>query len=125
VTDYATSHRLTFYWLREDVYAHRRFEIGARWKRFRKTAAGDYYSEMDASIDGICTALKPGKLLCMVLGESQSDKYSTSVVDYIQELLLRRGFTQPFGRIVRVRSQERVKDRKGSSNPEHILIFQR
>lgn len=125
VSDYTTSQRLSLYWFKQDVDSLKKHEIGARWKRFRKKAIEQYFTEMDLCLNHISVTLKPGKLLCMVLGESDERREKFGIVGGLKDIVKQKGFRIFPEEITRVRSRQRVISRTGSSGREHILIFQK
>jgi DNA modification methylase len=70
MTDYVKSQRLSNLWLGVDTDTIKRKEIGARYKRGRINALGQYVTKMGETMAQIARVLKPGRLCCVVLGES-------------------------------------------------------
>ncbi len=70
MTDYIKSQRLSNLWLGVDTNSIKRKEIGARYKRGRMDALGQYVSKMAEAMAQIARVLKPGRFCCIVVGES-------------------------------------------------------
>ena len=70
MTDYVRAQRLSFLWFEYDLDSSRRFETGARYKRFRKTALAQYMASLGAGILQMGRVLKPGAWCVLVVGES-------------------------------------------------------
>lgn len=125
VTDYTTSQRLSFYWLKKDINALKQKEIGARWKRFRKNSIGQYLSEMEHCLGNIAKVLKAGKFLCLILGESINREPQHNIFNKLIRIIENNKFETFSNQITRIPSHQRLKNRLGSTNPEHILIFRK
>ena len=82
VVDYAKSQRLSMEWFETEIESVRRREIGARSKRHRTTAFGDYISEVTSVFAEMHRVLKIGSVGVLVIGQSSSRE------PYIQKLLL-------------------------------------
>ena len=72
MTDYILAQRLTFLWLPYDKDKIRISEIGARYKRARKSSLDDYLADMHDAFTQIARLLKPGKFCCIIIGESHN-----------------------------------------------------
>jgi hypothetical protein len=125
VTDYTRSQRLSLPWFKQEIDIAKLNEVGARWKRGRKAAIQDYLSEMDLCFDNLTSPLKSGKFLCVVIGESEELKTKYGIVDELMRIVTTKGFRTALKPIVRVPSQQRLKNRKGNTNQEYIFVFQR
>lgn len=76
MTDYVKSQRLSNLWLGVDTNSIKRKEIGARYKRGRIDALGQYVARMGETMSELLRVLKPGRFCCIVIGESpQHDAY--------------------------------------------------
>lgn len=119
VTDYVTGFRLAHLWypFGDDITAIKQGEIGARWKRKRKTSLADYLTEMQAALRLITACVKPGGHICLVIGEAKkySDVVLQTLIKYAIEVL---GLTavSSFGRKV---SQVSSPPRRRSGNRGH------
>jgi DNA modification methylase len=71
--DYTKIHRLTFYWFNWPIKEFKEQEIGARWKRGRRTAVQDYFTEMTDCLKEIFRVMKEGTYFCLVVGDSHKD----------------------------------------------------
>ena len=125
VTDYTRSQRLSLPWFRKQVDLDKHNEVGARWKRGRKSAVEDYLKQMNLCFDSLAAALKPGKFLCMVIGESEDLKAKYAIIAKLTAMLSNKGFRAALEPVVRVPSQQRLKSRKGNTNEEYIYIFRK
>jgi len=82
VTDYNKSFRLTSLWFGPDNWQEiAQSEIGARFKRSRKSSFDDYINDTSKYMTELYRVLRAGKYLCLVLGESSSHPA------YIEKLL--------------------------------------
>jgi hypothetical protein len=73
VNDYVDSQRLTLLWLPDGPEVRRISrcnETGARWKRFRKTATGEFITDMSDILHYLVRSLKPHGYLCLIYGDS-------------------------------------------------------
>lgn len=77
--DYARYHRLSFYWLGFPLRETRDKEIGARSKRGRKNAVGDYFQEMKEAYSKVYSHLRDGGKFIIVVGDSQRKKKELEV----------------------------------------------
>ena len=78
MTDYVTSHRLSYYYLGQDMKDLRNFsdfklEIGARTKRSKKDAVEDYVKDMKHVNEVTLPYLKEGGIACYVLPSFAQD----------------------------------------------------
>ena len=126
VTDYTTGNRLSFYWfglggLREN----KELEIGARWKRQRKTALEDYMRDMKQSFKQLRRVLKKGGFFCYVLGESSSIskkfELDRKLIDILKTELEFKILSEKIERNI---FAKRIRSVKGVDK-EHIRIFQK
>ncbi len=125
VTDYMKSQRLSLWWSRYSVEALREIEIGARFKRTRTKAFDDYLEGMTKSISNMARVLKSDHYLCLVIGETEVQRKSHQLIDRLRNIVLEQGFCEPFGKIQRTRTRERLKSRQGAANDEYILVFRK
>ena len=72
VSDYIKAQRLSCEWFGIDIEPLRLKELGARSKRHRLTAGGDYVEELGAVLRRSKRALVPGGACVLVIGESTS-----------------------------------------------------
>lgn len=73
VTDYNKSFRLTTLWFGPNNWEEiARSEIGARFKRSRRSSFEDYMNDTSRYMTELHRVLQLGKYLCLVLGESSS-----------------------------------------------------
>lgn len=119
--DYVHANRLMYSWMGWPLKDERQAEIGARFRRNRKSAADEYFSDMRDVRDEIVRVLKPGGFCALVLGESRRFPGAAQQVfsDFgtLAEL--------QWGPIARNPSRRRVSERGASEPIEHIAIFQK
>ncbi|HKB67391.1 MAG TPA: DNA methyltransferase [Pyrinomonadaceae bacterium] len=125
VTDYTRSQRLSLPWFKQEVDQAKLNEVGARWKRARQGAVQDYLREMDVCFENLTISLKPGKFLCLVVGESKERKAKYEIVEALRSMIIAKGFKTALQPLVRIPSQQRLKNRKGNTNEEYIFVFLR
>lgn len=86
VNDYVRSLRLTWLFFHEkETKTAVKEEIGARWKRKRKSAYEDYIHDMDKIFSEISRVLKPSGFLCLIVGQGKGKVSSNKNV--VEELL--------------------------------------
>lgn len=95
VNDYVRSMRLTTLFYPENgIDAAIASEIGARRKRKRKEAFGEYIEDMKLSFSEIARILKPGSFLCLVLGKGQGRVNREDPINILVDVLKNdHGFT--------------------------------
>lgn len=95
VSDYVKAQRLSMEWFGYDIEPLRLSEIGARSKRRRKAAAEEYLEEMKEALRRMVGLVKPGGVISMVIGESDSreavvDKVVTSLENMGVQIVVQR-----------------------------------
>ncbi len=65
--DYATSQRLSYYWLELDPEVALSEELGARRRRARRDSLERYTADIALALDATVALLKPGGYLCLIL----------------------------------------------------------
>ena len=83
VTDYTTSQRLSLDWLGQDLSRMKSSEIGARWKRFRRTCSEEYSDDISRCLSHISVSLKHRGFLCIIIDSSEA-RHGMNVVDFIR-----------------------------------------
>lgn len=95
MTDYATSQRLSYYWLGQTPDEDLASEIGARRKRFARSSIAAYGQVMTAVFGTVVAALRSGGVACFVLpqfdAERESDEPRRRVVQEVLGTLPGRG----------------------------------
>lgn len=91
MTDYISSQRLTHLWSDNEVDSVRLKEIGARFKRFRKTARAEYLDNMVDAFREIHRVLRRHQMCCVVIGESPSH---APVLSELEARFAELGFSQ-------------------------------
>ena len=92
VTDQTKMHRLSFYWLGIDMEYYKKKEIGARWKRGRKTALKDYFTEMEECFVQVYRVMKDRAYLCVVLGSPKGDSVRSHTIESLIGVVKELGF---------------------------------
>ncbi len=125
VTDYVRSQRLSFDWFGWSLKEFEGCEIGARWKRFRKTASCDYLSEMASAAKCIADSLRPAAICIFVIGQScvrdADQEITRSLLDAMSAVKL----TLVADPIERKRSRQRLVNRAAIPSKEAIYVFQK
>ena len=112
MTDYATSQRLSYYFLQSRPDDDFRSEIGARRRRKRKDALGLYRRDLAKALDLIVEQMRPGAYACFVMptfsvhGANNRDR--RRAVDECMATLIDAGLTQvcQFERALPVRRRQ-------------------
>lgn len=124
VTDYTTAQRLSMYWFEHDLDALKRQEIGARWKRFRRSYTQDYMDDMRAAFNRVAATLRPGGYLALVIGVPNAREAAYSILSSLRALLVEFDL-QLIDETVRMPARQRLVDRAGTTNPESILVYRK
>jgi hypothetical protein len=119
--DYVHANRLIYLWMGWSLQDERYAEIGARFRRNRKRAVEEYFSDMRSVRNEIIRVLKPGGFCALVLGESRRFPGAAHQVfsDFSMSAALQ------WGPITRNPSRRRVSERAASEPIEYIAIFQK
>ena len=117
VTDYVKAQRLSMEWFGHDVEPLRRREIGARSKRHRRSACGDYVDEIGQIFAVIRTRLRKGGYCVVVVGQSATRR---PVLRQVLDTLQSSGLQLKLDLNRRVSSQRRQAP---SIKGEHLLIL--
>lgn len=108
VNDYVRSLRLTYMFLPhygDDTALM--LEIGARRKRFRKTALSEYLDEMGGVFQEIKRVLKPSGFMCLVIGEGRGKvNLGGPLVSILEQLNTKYEFTMCY------ETERRIKFRR-------------
>lgn len=88
-TDYVKMFRLSFYWMNWSIDKWKKNEIGARWKRGRKSAIDDYFRDIKTSFKKIFDALRGEAYCCVVIGDSVRNKKRIQAVDGLVKTISR------------------------------------
>ncbi|WP_316218966.1 MULTISPECIES: DNA methyltransferase [unclassified Bradyrhizobium] len=119
--DYVHANRLIYLWMGWPLQDERHAEIGARFRRHRKRAAEEYFSDMQQVRDEIIRVLKPGGFCALVLGESR--RFPGAAHQVFSDF----GVSAPlqWGPIARYPSRRRVSERAAGEPVEYIAVFQK
>ncbi|MDD2834841.1 MAG: DNA methyltransferase [Methanothrix sp.] len=125
VNDYIRSLRLTKLFFDEYIVDEiKSDEIGARWKRKRKSAYNDYMNEMQKSFSEMSRVLKPDGFLCIVLGQGHGKVSSKK--DVVEELIT--SLKHDFKFNIKFRASRKLKFRRirvEGIGTEEIIILNR
>ncbi|CAN5715658.1 hypothetical protein BH23GEM5_BH23GEM5_02330 [soil metagenome] len=124
VTDYSRSQRLSMYWLGYDLDTLGREEIGARWKRFRRSHALDYIEEMQLACCRVVETLRMNGHLAIVVGAPIARDTAHSVLASLRDILTALNL-KLVDETSRMLSRQRLVDRAGTKNPEIILVYEK
>jgi hypothetical protein len=118
--DYAHANRLLYAWMGWSLHTERQDEIGARFRRSRKSAVADYVTDMRVARDEIVRVLRPGGYCAIVLGQSKRFPGTVNTVfsDFGEAMKLIWGPTP------RNPSRRRVSERAAGEPIEFIAVFQ-
>jgi len=125
VTDYATGHRLSFYWMKYlgDMKEIKDLEIGARWKRSRKNAVNEYLSDMTLSFNEMFRILRNNSYLCCVLSETSSENKKGNIIDELKKIFVEKvGFELVDGNISRNIHGKRIRTKCGVKKEEILIL---
>lgn len=117
--DYALAHRLLYLWMNWDLTEDRNAEIGARFKRKRRSLLNEYLSDMDACWREMVRVLKPGHACAVVLGESR--KFPGAANQAFE--LFEKTASRFWGPIGRTPIRRRLSDREATEPAEYVAIF--
>ena len=119
--DYARANRLTFAWFGWDLSREMQNEIGARFKRNRRTGKAEYIESMSVVSDEIVRILRPGGYCAIVIGSSRRfPDVSRVIID-----LFARALTTVWGPVPRVPTRRRVSERLGTEPVEFICVYRK
>lgn len=121
VIDYTHANRLLYLWMNWPILEEREFEIGARYRRRRRTLVDEYLADMDRSWAEIARVLKPHGYCAMIIGESR--KFPGTVDKAVEALGNRLDLV--WGPYSRTASRRRVSDRDANEAVEKILVFRK
>ncbi|MDH4201506.1 MAG: site-specific DNA-methyltransferase [Phycisphaerae bacterium] len=128
VIDYTKAHRLSYYLFGWNLNADKEIEIGARWKRTRKTQLDQYVEDILGSFENINRVLKKGGLIGMVIDATKRKRNvlsESSYVDIARLLVEHFKYENLSGYIKRKYSDQRIVDSLGRQNSEHIVILKK
>jgi DNA modification methylase len=119
--DYAHANRLLYAWMNWTLKDEREREIGARYRRNRKSIASEYRSQMRECWFEMARVMKPGAFCAIVIGESK--KFPGSAEEVMHDL---GEMIHPvWGPKSRATSRRRVSDRSATSTSESLYVFRK
>lgn len=128
VTDYSRAHRLSFLFFNWDLQENERLEIGARWRRFRKSQMDEYVADIHLAFENVTRILKPGGLMGLVVDgtkRTRRDLPQPKKVDFVKLLADDYGYQEIGEAQVRRISSQRLVDRKASRNCELVIVLRK
>ncbi|MGH9894301.1 MAG: hypothetical protein ACREA0_20425, partial [bacterium] len=121
VIDYTRANRLVYAWMGWPLARERERGIGARFKRWRLGAVGEYLDDMRACWREIHRVLRPNGYCAVVIGESR--RYLGTVAETLRDLT--ESMPQIWGPVARDPSRRRVSDRGANEPVEYLCVFQK
>lgn len=119
--DYTLANRLTNLWMGWDLSSERELEIGARYRRRRRSGVDEYVESMTQSFDNMRRVVRSGGFIAVVLGASRSVSHvSTDVLEGSYA-----GLDLVWGPHARTPSRRRVADRQGRGFTEWIAVYRK
>ncbi|PKE10249.1 DNA methyltransferase [Macrococcoides caseolyticum] len=120
--DFIRYHRLSMYWLQEDIKELTSQEIGARNKRNRKENLSKFFSEMEKSYINIMEMVKSEGYWVMTIADTTRNKEKIPFVEWTINLFISNGWIlyEDNTRLLNQQSmaQKRIQE-------EHILVFKK
>lgn len=121
VIDYVRANRLLYLWMGWSFDDERAIEIGARYKRQRKTASVQYLEDMGACWNEMYRVLRPGGKLAVVIGESRASPGTfIRTLDDLSKLM-----PVVWGPKERTPTRRRVSDRAAQSSREVVVVAEK
>lgn len=126
--DYSLALRLTHYLLGYDFHKIRKFEIGARYKRKRKSRVDDYLSELGCVLKQVSNYVKKEGYFVLILPDPSGYPDMLNFDSFLWMELLRsklegRWVLNEFS--TRLCGQRRVVNKKQQIRSELVAVFQR
>ena len=130
MVDYITSQRLSYYYFGYDINLDKKDEIGARYKRRRRSALENYLLEMEKANKNISKTIKKGGLLCYIMPsfntKNENNVRRKSIVQNLISGLERFGLTKEIELRRSIPSLKRSHNTKWTTlDNEIIYIFKK
>lgn len=130
MVDYITSQRLSYYYFGYDINIDKKDEIGARYKRRRRSALENYLLEMEKTNKNISKTIKKGGLLCYIMPsfntKNENNVRRKSIVQNLISGLERFGLTKEIELRRSIPSLKRSHNKKWATlDNEIIYIFKK
>jgi len=119
--DYTLANRLHYHWMGWPLAEDREHEIGARFKRNRKTIENDYLSDMKLVAKEFTRVLRDKGYCAIVIGASRRFPHIAYEVIKLFSLYLKK----VWGPVERSVSKRRISERRGSDITELICVYQK
>jgi hypothetical protein len=121
VIDYTHANRLLYAWMGWSMENERRDEIGARFRRHRRNAVGEYLVDMRAVRDEVHRVLRSGAFCAIVIGESK--RFSGTVNQVLTDIA--ECMPLVWGPVARYPTRRRVSDRAARDAVEFVCVFRK
>ena len=119
--DYALANRLTYLWMGWSLHEDQQIEIGARYRRDKRSVLDEYLESMSQAVHQIVRSLRLGAYCAVVIGSSRKyPQAANMVVD-----LFGKELRTVWGPKPRIPSKRRVSDRLGREPVEWLCVFRK
>jgi hypothetical protein len=119
--DYALANRLTYLWMGWPLHEDQQVEIGARYRRDKRSALDEYLQSMSQAVHHIVRSLRPGGYCAIIIGSSRKyPQAANMIVD-----LFGRELRTVWGPKPRIPSKRRVSERLGREPVEWLCVFRK
>ncbi|WP_436876395.1 DNA methyltransferase [Mammaliicoccus sciuri] len=120
--DFIRYHRLSMYWLQENIEELTRKEIGARNKRNRKDNLALFFKEIEKSFLNVMDSVKTDGYWVMTIADTTRNKIKIPFIDWTLNLFYENGWVLIEDRIRELQQQSMAQKRIPA---EHILVFKK
>ncbi|MCE4949900.1 MULTISPECIES: DNA methyltransferase [Staphylococcus] len=120
--DFIRYHRLSMYWLQEDIEKLTSLEIGARNKRNKKNNLQLFFNEIETSFINIMSSVKSDGYWVMTIADTKRNKTKIPFVDWTINLFFENGWILVDDKLRELKNQSMAQKRISS---EHILVFKK
>jgi DNA methylase len=119
--DYTRANRLLYAWMGWSMGIDRHEEIGARYRRSRRNAVGEYVRDMSAARSEMYRVLRRGTYCALVIGESK--RFPGTVNQVLTDF--GKSFRLVWGPKARYPTRRRVSDRSARDPVEFVCVFRK
>lgn len=120
--DFIRYHRLSMYWLQENIEQLTRQEIGARNKRNKKGNLSLFFNEIEKSFINIMRVVRTDGYWAMTIADTTRNKVKIPFIDWTINLFYEHGWILVEDRIRELQQQTMAQKRIPE---EHILVFKK